>query len=92
MKLICRISAPFISKEIYESYKELGELAFSAISMFDLLNRINESNLTMVQYNQKYYDRASAYTELVKQQKEVSLLSDKILDQVRCHLIKENNE
>lgn len=85
-------SAPFISKEIYESYKELGELAFSAISMFDLLNRINESNLTMVQYNHKYYDRASAYTELVKQQKEVSLLSDKILDQVRCHLIKENNE
>lgn len=84
-------SAPFISKEIYESYKELGELSFSAASMFDLWRKIVELQQNMVQYRQKYYDRVSALEELEELQKEVSLTSDKILDQVRCHLINENN-
>lgn len=85
-------SAPFISQEIFESYKQLGKLAFSALSLFDLWRIIVESPQKMVQYNQKYYTRAEALSELEERQKEVSLLSDKILDQVRNHLINENNE
>ena len=85
-------SAPFISKEIFNSYKELGELSRSALSRFDLWRIICESSQEMVQFNHQYYDKRKAQLELEEYQKQLSHLSDDILDQVRNHLISENNE
>ena len=86
-------SAPFISKEIFNSYKELGELSRSALSRFDLWRIISESSQEMVKFNHQYYDKKKAQLELEEYQKQLSHLSDDIfLDQVRNHLISENNE
>ena len=50
-------SAPFISKEIFNSYKELGELSRSVLSRFALWRIICESSQEMVQFNHQYYDK-----------------------------------
>ena len=46
----------------------------------------------MVKFNHQYYDKKKAQLELEEYQKQLSHLSDDILDQVRNHLISENNE
>lgn len=84
--------APFISKEIFEAYKELGKLAFKAISMFDLFCRFDKVVFHTIQYNGKHYTKPQAKSELEALQKEVSTLSDKVLDQVRDHINKSSKK
>lgn len=79
-------SAPFIAKDIFMSYKELGELSLRAIHMFDLYCRFDELNVATVKYNGKQYTKDKAKKELEDMQKEISILSDDVLGKVRNYL------
>lgn len=81
-------SAPFISKEIFEAYKELGKLSFKALNMFNFWHMFDENSLDKINYNGKPYTRDEAKNELVFLQKEVSALSDSVLEQVREYMAK----
>lgn len=85
-------NAPFISKPIYESYKELGKLAYEAISMFDLWSKFEEMSCNKIKYNEKEYTETEALKELEERQKKVSNLSDSILDEVRNYLNRKNDD
>ena len=85
-------NAPFISKPIYESYKELGKLAYEAISMFSLWSEFEETNSNKIKYNNREYTKAEALKELEERQKKVSNLSDSILDEVRNYLNRKNDD
>ena len=78
--------APFISKEIFEKYKELGELAFKAIHIFDLFCKFDELRMQATIYNGMPYTQLDAKRELESLQKDVSHMSDDILAQVRVHI------
>ena len=84
--------APFISKEIFEKYKELGKSAYSAISLFDLWCRFDETGARCIKYNQKDYTKDNARIELEEKQKELSHCSDLILEKIRNHLNAEGRE
>ena len=76
--------APFISKNIYLKYKELE----NKLSDIHLLYKIwleNDSNKTYA-HKGKTYSVTEATKEIIVLQKEVSSLSDEILDIVRAYL------
>ena len=77
--------APFIAKEIFENYKELGEQAFSIISLLDLWDRFETQNYT-INYNGTDYEKDKAKDEIEAKQKTISKLSDDILDKLRDYL------
>ena len=79
-------SAPFISKDIFEAYKKLGKLSLKAISMFDLYCKFEELNVSKINYNDKQYTKDECKKELENLQKEISIVSDNILEQVRMHI------
>lgn len=79
-------SAPFISKDIFEAYKNLGKLSFKAISMFDLYCKFEELNVSKINYNDKQYTKDESKKELENLQKEISIMSDNVLEQVRIHI------
>lgn len=81
-------SAPFISKEIFDAYKKLGKLSHKAISMFNLFCSFDKICYHQIVYNEKTYTRNQAKNELEAMQKEISDLSDAVLDQVRDYLNK----
>ena len=66
-------SAPFISKEIFEDYKKLGKLSF-------------ENRTPRLIYNGKSYSEVEAQSKLSILQKDISALSDNILDKIRNHI------
>ena len=78
--------APFIAKEIFENYKELGEQAFSIISLLDLWDRVQTENHTTLNYNGTDYEKNKAKDEIEAKQKIISKLSDDILDKLRDYL------
>ena len=78
--------APFIAKEIFESYKELGSQAYSIISLLDLWYRFETQNYTPINYNGTAYTRDKAKDEIEAKQKTISKLSDDILDKLRDYL------
>lgn len=77
--------APFIAKEIFESYKELGSKAYSIISLLDLWDRFETQNY-IINYNGTAYTRDKAKDEIEAKQKIISKLSDDILDKLRDYL------
>ncbi len=77
--------APFIAKEIFESYKELGRQAYSIISLLDLWSRFETQNY-IINYNGTAYTRDKAKDEIETKQKIISKLSDDILDKLRDYL------
>ena len=79
-------SAPFISKEIFEDYKKLGKLSFEALSFFDLLCKFEENRTPRLIYNGKSYSEVEAQSKLSILQKDISALSDNILDKIRNHI------
>lgn len=79
-------SSPFISKDIFEAYRELGKQSFKAISMFDLYCKFEELNVSTINYNGKQYTKAECKKELEDLQKETSKMSDNVLEQVRIHI------
>lgn len=78
--------APFIAKEIFESYKELGKQAYSVISLLNLWDMFETKNYTTINYNGTAYTRNAAKTEIEDKQKTISKLSDDILDKLRDYL------
>lgn len=78
--------APFIAKEMFESYKELGNQAYSIISLLDLWDRFETQNYTTINYNGTVYTRDKAKGEIDAKQKIISKLSDDILDKLRDYL------
>ena len=78
--------APFIAKEIFESYKELRNQAFSIISLLDLWDMFETKNYTTINYNGTTYTRNAAKNEIEDKQKTISRLSDDILDKLRDYL------
>jgi len=85
-------SAPFISKEIFEAYKKLGKLSYNAISMFSLYCSFDETGYSEIKFKDKLYSKNEAQKELEAMQKEVSALSDKVLDQVRDYINKSSGK
>ena len=79
-------SAPFISKDIFEAYKELGKLSFKALSIFDLYCKFEETRMPTQNYQGRQYTKIDAQRELESLQKEVSALSDNVLDKVRDYI------
>ena len=79
-------SAPFISKEIFDTYKNLGKLSHKAIALFNLFCSFDKVCLQQILFNEKPYTRNQAKHELEAMQKEISDLSDAVLDQVRDYL------
>lgn len=77
---------PFIAKEIFESYKKLGNQAYSIISLLDLWDRFQTENHTTLNYNGTAYTRDKAKDEIEAKQKIISKLSDDILDKLRDYL------
>ena len=84
-KLTNKRYAPFIAKEIFESYKELGRQAYSIISLLDLWSRFETQNY-IINYNGTAYTRDKAKDEIETKQKIISKLSDDILDKLRDYL------
>lgn len=85
-------SAPFISKEIFDEYKSLEQIAFSAIAMFDMWRRFDDEGIVSAKYKDKILTKELACKELEEQQKEVSRCSDLILEIIRKHLERENKK
>ena len=85
-------SAPFISKDIFEAYKELGKLSLKAISMFDLYCKVEELNVSTINYDGKQYTKVESKKELENLQKEISSMSDKVLDQVRIYITEKSSK
>ena len=85
-------SAPFISKDIFEAYKELGKLSFKAVSIFDIYCKFEELNVSTINYNGKQYTKAESKKELENLQKEISSMSDKVLDQVRIYITEKSSK
>ena len=85
-------SAPFISKEIFEDYKELGNKTYKAISMFDLWCKFDCMEYHVLKYNGEEYTKEKAEIELEERQKEVSQYSDMILEKLRKYLEKRENQ
>lgn len=84
--------APFISKEIFEDYKELRRKAYAAISVFKLWRKFDSEGCGKIRYDGKVYSKEEAKNELEKQQKEVSEYSDMILEKMRKYLEKRENQ
>ena len=78
--------APFISKEIFENYKELGKQAYSIISLLDLYDMFDNQVDPIIKYNHQSYTKAQAKQEIEDRQKTLSKLSDDILDKLREYL------
>lgn len=78
--------APFISKNIFESYKELGKQAYSIISLLDLWDKFDKSLSPIIQFNGEPYTKAQTKDEIERKQKVLSKLSDDILDKLREYL------
>lgn len=78
--------APFISKEIFESYKELENQAYSIISLLDLWDMFDKQMNSVINYNHQSYTKAKAKQEIEDRQKALSKLSDDILDKLRDYL------
>lgn len=78
--------APFISKEIFEKYKELGNQAYSIISLLDLYDMFDNQVTSVIKYNNQSYTKAQAKQEIEDKQKTLSKLSDDILDKLREYL------
>lgn len=78
--------APFISKEIYENYKELGIQAYSILSLLDLWDMFDKQMTPVINYNNQPYSKARTKEEIEDRQKTLSKLSDDILDKLRDYL------
>lgn len=78
--------APFISKEIFENYKELGKQAYSIISLLDLYDMFDNQVDPIIKYHHQSYTKAQAKQEIEDRQKTLSKLSDDILDKLREYL------
>lgn len=78
--------APFISKEIFENYKELGKQAYSIISLLDLYDMFDNQVTPAIIYNNRSYTKAQTKQEIEDKQKTLSKLSDDILDKLREYL------
>lgn len=85
-------SAPFISKDIFEAYKKLGKLSYNAISMFSLFCSFEETGYSEIKYKDKLYTKSEAKKDLETMQKEISDLSDAVLDKVRDYISKSNRK
>ena len=70
---------------MFESYKELGNQAYSIFSLLDLWDRFETQNY-IINYNGTAYTRDKAKDEIDAKQKIISKLSDDILDKLRDYL------
>lgn len=78
--------APFISKDIFERYKELGERSYQIISRLDLWYDMKAHGYLDVKFNGENYTQERTKAEIEERQKELSRLSDDTLDFIREYL------
>lgn len=78
--------APFISKDIFENYKELENQAYTIISLLGLWDSFNNHTTSIITYNQRPYTKQQVKQEIEDKQKILSKLSDDILDKLRNYL------
>lgn len=78
--------APFISKDIFESYKKLENQAYAIISLLDLWDKFDNNYNSLITLNGKTYTKLSTKEEIEDKQKVLSKLSDDILDKLRDYL------
>ena len=77
--------APFIAKEIFEKYRELGKRAHEIISLFAIWNAISDDQ-PLIGYKGSWYTKDTATAEIFSKQQALSKLSDDILDKLRDYL------
>lgn len=77
--------ASFISKDIYERYKQLDEICTDIFKLLLLMDEI-KSELVTFRYKDKTYNKNIAKQFIEETQKEISDLSDEIIDFVREYL------
>ena len=80
--------APFIKKEIYEKYKELYVIAKHIFTLFGYWKDDNNVNLSITISGKKYNGKKDFEEDIISKQKELSDLSNRILDQLRNYLEK----
>ena len=81
--------APFISKDIYENYKVLIKKINEIYSFFSFWHfNFNKGNKGIFKHGGESYTYDQVKNKIEELQKEVSSLSDEILDQVRNYLQK----
>lgn len=78
--------ASFISKDIYEKYKQLDSLS-KDIFKLSLFIYQNQDGSSIFRYHNMIYNRMTAKEFIEKTQKEISDLSDEIIDFVREYLL-----
>lgn len=78
--------APFISKEIFDKYKALDKQGAQIMRLFGLWDMFNTNSWSEIRYHEKLYTKNDARKEIEEKQKELSALSDEILDVVRGYL------
>ena len=76
--------APFISKEIFEKYKRLDNLSKDLLNLYDV--RFSERDGKCFIFNDVKYTKESAKVKIETMQKEISSLSDNIIEFVREYL------
>ena len=80
--------APFIKKEIYEKYRELYDIAKHIFTLFGYWKDDNNVNLSITISGKKYNGKKDFEEDIISKQKELSDLSNRILDQLRNYLEK----
>lgn len=80
--------APFIKKEIYEKYRELYDIAKHIFTLFGYWKDDNNVNLSITISDKKYNGKKDFEEDIISKQKELSDLSNRILDQLRNYLEK----
>ena len=77
--------APFIDKHIFEEYKQLYKKCDMAFCHAKYIMQYRKTDITFW-HQEKTYDKKSSAKTIISIQKEVSELSDKILDELRDYL------
>lgn len=77
--------APFISKDVYEKYKKLTDLTSHIFRLYVYWTG-NNDNLSIQIHGVQYNGKTEMKNGIISLQKELSALSDEILDYVREYL------
>lgn len=85
MEFSCKKYAPFISKDVYEKYKKLVELTTQIFRLYVYWTD-NDDNLRIKIHGVQYNGKEEMKDSIISLQKELSSISDEILDYVREYL------
>ena len=78
--------APFISKDIFDKYRELERNGRNVVELLGLWLMFENKSLSNANYHGKPYTKSSIVSEIEVEQKKLSALSDEILEIERKYL------